>query len=47
MEEIKEEKNANGFRHVEDRKVTKMPLRVTNQWAYHSQVGTYVSSVGA
>ena len=31
-------KNANGFRHVEDRKVTKMPLRVTNQWAYHSRL---------
>ena len=31
-------KNANGFRHVEDRKVTKMPLRVTNQWSYHSRL---------
>lgn len=31
-------KNADGFRHVEDRKVTKMPLRVTNQWAYHSRL---------
>ncbi len=31
-------KNVNGFRHVEDRKVTKMPLRVTNQWAYHSRL---------
>ena len=31
-------KNANGFRHVEDRKITKMPLRVTNQWAYHSRL---------
>lgn len=31
-------KNANGFRHVGDRKVTKMPLRVTNQWAYHSRL---------
>lgn len=31
-------KNANGFRHVEDRKVTKMPLRVTNQWAYHARL---------
>ena len=31
-------KNANGFRHVEDRKVTKTPLRVTNQWAYHARL---------
>ena len=31
-------KNADGFRHVEDRKVTKMPLRVTNQWAYHARL---------
>ena len=32
-------KNADGFRHVEDRKVTtRMPLRVTNQWAYHSRL---------
>ena len=31
-------KNADGFRHVGDRKVTKMPLRVTNQWAYHSRL---------
>ena len=31
-------KNTDGFRHVEDRKVTKMPLRVTNQWAYHSRL---------
>ena len=33
-------KNANGFRHVDDRKVTvnRMPLRVTNQWAYHSRL---------
>ena len=31
-------KNANGFRHVGDRKVTKMPLRVTNQWAYHARL---------
>ena len=23
---------------MEDRKVTKMPLRVTNQWAYHSRL---------
>lgn len=40
-------KNANGFRHVEDRKVTKMPLRVTNQWAYHSRlyaVANFVAS---
>ena len=31
-------KNATGFRHVGDRTVTKMPLRVTNQWAYHSRL---------
>ena len=31
-------KNAAGFRHVGDRTVTKMPLRVTNQWAYHSRL---------
>lgn len=31
-------KDKAGFRHVEDRKVTKMPLRVTNQWAYHSRL---------
>ncbi|MBW3094344.1 2-hydroxyacyl-CoA dehydratase [Bifidobacterium sp. 64T4] len=31
-------RNADGFRHVGDRKVTKMPLRVTNQWAYHSRL---------
>ena len=33
-------KNAAGFRHVDDRKVTvnRMPLRVTNQWAYHSRL---------
>ncbi|NMM93962.1 acyl-CoA dehydratase activase-related protein [Bifidobacterium oedipodis] len=31
-------KNANGFRHVGDRKITKMPLRVTNQWAYHARL---------
>ena len=31
-------KNTDGFRHVEDRKVTKMPLRVTNQWAYHARL---------
>ncbi|KFI63877.1 acyl-CoA dehydratase activase-related protein [Bifidobacterium cuniculi] len=30
-------RNADGFRHVEDRKVT-MPLRVTNQWAYHARL---------
>ncbi len=30
--------NAAGFRHVGDRTVTKMPLRVTNQWAYHSRL---------
>ena len=37
-EEDPRKKNANGFRHVCDRKVTKMPLRVTNQWAYHSRL---------
>ena len=31
-------KNASGFRHVDDRTVTKMPLRVTNQWAYHARL---------
>lgn len=31
-------KNAAGFRHVGDRTVTRMPLRVTNQWAYHSRL---------
>lgn len=30
--------NAGGFRHVDDRTVTHMPLRVTNQWAYHSRL---------
>ena len=37
-EEDPRSKNANGFRHVDDRKVTKMPLRVTNQWAYHARL---------
>ena len=39
-EEDLRKKNANGFRHVDDRKVTvnRMPLRVTNQWAYHSRL---------
>ena len=39
-EEDTRKKNANGFRHVDDRKVTvnRMPLRVTNQWAYHSRL---------
>lgn len=37
-EENPRKRNANGFRHVDDRKVTKMPLRVTNQWAYHSRL---------
>lgn len=39
-EEEPRAKNANGFRHVGDRKLTvnKMPLRVTNQWAYHSRL---------
>ena len=39
-EEDPRKKNVNGFRHVDDRKVTvnRMPLRVTNQWAYHSRL---------
>ena len=37
-EEDPRKKNANGFRHVDDRTVTKMPLRVTNQWAYHARL---------
>ena len=37
-EEDPRSKNAAGFRHVGDRTVTKMPLRVTNQWAYHSRL---------
>ncbi|NEG55861.1 activase [Bifidobacterium sp. SMA15] len=39
-EEDPRKKNANGFRHVGDRKLTvaRMPLRVTNQWAYHSRL---------
>ena len=39
-EEDPRKKNANGFRHVDDRKVTvnRMPLRVTNQWAYPSRL---------
>ena len=39
-EEDPRKKNANGVRHVDDRKVTvnRMPLRVTNQWAYHSRL---------
>ena len=38
-EEDPRKRNANGFRHVDDRKVTtRMPLRVTNQWAYHSRL---------
>lgn len=39
-EEDPRKKNANGFRHVDDRKVTvnRMPLHVTNQWAYHSRL---------
>ncbi|KFI45727.1 CoA-substrate-specific enzyme activase, putative [Bifidobacterium bohemicum] len=31
-------KNEGGFRKVDDRKVVKMPLRVANQWAYHSRL---------
>ena len=27
-----------GFRHVNDRKLTTMPLRVMNQWAYHARL---------
>lgn len=30
--------DAGGFRHVGDRTITRMPLRVTNQWAYHSRL---------
>ncbi|WP_231371475.1 acyl-CoA dehydratase activase-related protein [Bifidobacterium sp. AGR2158] len=30
--------SADGFRHVDDRKVTKLPLRVMNQWAYHARL---------
>ncbi|PST49574.1 activase [Bifidobacterium callitrichos] len=37
-EEDPRKKNANGFRHVGDRTVKRMPLRVTNQWAYHSRL---------
>ncbi|KAB5608796.1 acyl-CoA dehydratase activase-related protein [Bifidobacterium jacchi] len=39
-EEDPRKKNAAGFRHVGDRTVTvkRMPLRVTNQWAYHSRL---------
>ncbi|QOL32801.1 2-hydroxyacyl-CoA dehydratase [Bifidobacterium eulemuris] len=40
-------KNANGFRHVGDRKVTKMPLRVTNQWAYHARLYTAANFVAS
>lgn len=31
-------KNEGGFREVGDRKVVQMPLRVANQWAYHSRL---------
>ncbi|MDF7640528.1 acyl-CoA dehydratase activase-related protein [Bifidobacterium sp. ESL0784] len=31
-------KNEGGFREVGDRKVINMPLRVANQWAYHSRL---------
>jgi predicted CoA-substrate-specific enzyme activase len=31
-------KSEGGFRKVGDRKVIKMPLRVANQWAYHSRL---------
>ena len=38
-EEDPRAKNNQGFRHVEDRKLkTTLPLRVTNQWAYHSRL---------
>ena len=40
-------RNADGFRHVGDRKVTKMPLRVTNQWAYHSRLYAAASFVAS
>lgn len=40
-EEDPKRKDAAGFRHVDDRVVTHLmdvPLRVTNQWAYHSRL---------
>ena len=39
-EEDPRRKDAAGFRHVGDRTVTtpRMPLRVTNQWAYHARL---------
>ncbi|NEG70439.1 acyl-CoA dehydratase activase-related protein [Bifidobacterium choloepi] len=40
-------KNADGFRHVGDRKLEKMPLRVTNQWAYHSRLYTAANFVAS
>lgn len=40
-------KSADGFRHVDDRTVTKMPLRVTNQWAYHSRLYTAANFVAS
>lgn len=36
-----------GFRHVDDRKVTKMPLRVMNQWAYHARLYRAANFVSA
>ena len=40
-EEDPRKRNANGFRHVDDRRVTtRMPLRVTNQWAYPAAAWT-------
>ena len=36
-----------GFRHVGDRKVTKMPLRVMNQWAYHARLYRAANFVSA
>ncbi|RBP98610.1 activase [Bifidobacterium aemilianum] len=37
-EEDPRKKNKGGFIKSGDRKVTRMPLRVTNQWAYHSRL---------
>ncbi|EFA23016.1 putative CoA-substrate-specific enzyme activase [Bifidobacterium gallicum DSM 20093 = LMG 11596] len=40
-------KDSAGFRHVGDRTLTKMPLRVTNQWAYHSRLYTAANFVAS
>lgn len=40
-------KSSEGFRHVGDRTVTRMPLRVTNQWAYHSRLYTAANFVAS